>query len=142
MPRSAGGGGRVNGNGPSWSQEAGGHGGELAPNNWKSEFGGRAWPRVIEADGGPGQWYLPLFDVGQADWNWRNEDVPAFFEQVIRFWLARGAAGLRVDVAHGIYKDPNLPDDPDPDHLYRPGNAPPAHQHPPHLQPAYRSWRA
>ena len=84
-------------------------------------FGGLAWTRVTEADGRPGQWYLHLFDTGQPDWNWRNPDVPALFEQVIRFWLDRGAAGLRVDVAHGIFKDPDLPDDPDPDHLYQPG---------------------
>ena len=119
-----------------------GPGGELPPNNWKSEFGGLAWTRVTEADGRPGQWYLHLFDVGQPDWNWRNEEVPAFFEQVIRFWLDRGAAGLRVDVAHGIYKDPNLPDDPDPDHLNRPVNAPSAYHHRPELQQLYRSWRA
>src|SRR5580693_7706846 len=80
-----------------------GPGGELPPNNWKSMFGGLAWTRVTEADGRPGQWYLHLFDAGQPDWNWRDPDVPAFFEQVIRFWLDRGAAGLRVDVAHGIH---------------------------------------
>ena len=105
-------------------------------------FGGLAWTRVTEADGRPGQWYLHLFDTGQPDWNWRNPEVPAFFEQVIRFWLDRGAAGLRVDVAHGIYKDPDLPDDPDPDHLHRPVNAPSAYHHRPELQQLYRSWRA
>ena len=119
-----------------------GPGGELPPNNWKSMFGGLAWTRVTEADGRPGQWYLHLFDTGQPDWNWRNPDVPALFEQVIRFWLDRGAAGLRVDVAHGIFKDPDLPDDPDPDHLYRPVNAPSAYHHRPELQQLYRSWRA
>jgi alpha-glucosidase len=97
---------------------------------------------VTEADGRPGQWYLHLFDTGQPDWNWRNEEVHAFFEQVIRFWLDRGTAGLRIDVAHGIYKDPNLPDDPDPDHLHRPVNAPSAYHHRPELQQLYRSWRA
>ena len=38
------------------------------------------------------------------------------FEDVLRFWLDRGTAGFRVDVAHGLYKDPDLPDDPDPEH--------------------------
>src|SRR5271170_399976 len=119
-----------------------GPGGESPPNNWKSMFGGLAWTRVTEADGRPGQWYLHLFDTGQPDWNWRNEEVHVLFEQVIRFWLDLGAAGLRVDVAHGIYKDPELPDDPDPDHLYRPVNAPSAYNHRPELQQLYRSWRA
>ena len=119
-----------------------GPGGELPPNNWKSMFGGAAWTRVTEADGRPGQWYLHLFDTGQPDWNWRNDEVTAFFEQDIRFWLDRGVAGLRVDVAHGIYKDPALPDEPDPDHLVQPLNAPSAYHHRPELQELYRSWRA
>jgi alpha-glucosidase len=119
-----------------------GPGGELPPNNWKSNFGGIAWTRVTEADGQPGQWYLHLFDTGQPDWNWRDDDVHALFEHVIRFWLDRGVAGLRVDVAHGIYKDQTLPDDPDPDHLTEPLNAPSAYHHQPELQELYRSWRA
>ena len=116
--------------------------GELPPNNWLSQFGGIAWTRVTEADGAPGQWYLHLFDTGQPDWNWRNEEVHVFFEGVIRFWLDRGVAGLRVDVAHGIYKDPELPDDPDPAHLHHAVNAPSAYHHRPELQELYRSWRA
>jgi alpha-glucosidase len=123
-------------------REGRGPAGELPPNNWKSNFGGRAWTRVTEADGQPGQWYLHLFDTGQPDWNWRNDDVHTLFEQVIRFWLDRGVAGLRVDVAHGIYKDPDLPDDPDPDHFVEPLNAPSAYHHRPELQELYRSWRA
>jgi alpha-glucosidase len=116
--------------------------GELPPNNWRSQFGGLAWTRVTEADGSPGQWYLHLFDTGQPDWNWRDEDVHAFFEDVIRFWLDRGVAGLRVDVAHGIYKDPDLPDEPDPTHVRVPVNAQSAYHHRPELQELYRSWRA
>jgi alpha-glucosidase len=115
--------------------------GELPPNNWPSSFGGSAWTRVTEADGAPGQWYLHLFDEGQPDWNWRNEDVRAMFEDVIRFWLDRGAAGLRVDVAWGIFKDPDLPDDPDRDQTRRPLDAPSAYRHRPELRELYRSWR-
>lgn len=116
-----------------------GEDGELAPNNWRSAFGGPAWTRVTEADGRLGQWYLHLFDASQPDWNWRNPRIPEFFEKVIRFWLDRGAAGLRVDVANGLYKDPDLPDTApagsgtaDPDPCY----------HRPELQELYRSWRA
>jgi alpha-glucosidase len=87
-----------------------GPGGGQPPNNWPSQFGGPAWTRVTEANGHPGQWYLHLYDASQPDWNWHNPDVPALFEDVIRFWLDRGVAGLRVDVAHGILKDPGLPD--------------------------------
>jgi alpha-glucosidase len=115
-----------------------GPGGGQPPNNWPSQFGGSAWTRVTEADGNPGQWYLHLYDTSQPDWDWRNPDVPALFEDVIRFWLDRCVAGLRVDVAHGIFKDPALPDLTGPCPL----NAPSPYRHRPELQPLYRSWRA
>lgn len=119
-------------------REGRGPGGELPPNNWVSSFGGPAWTRVTEAGGRPGQWYLHLFESGQPDWDWRNEKVHALFEDVIRFWLDRGVAGLRVDVAHGLFKDPGLPDDPAELAL----NAPSAHRHRPELRELYQSWRA
>jgi len=113
--------------------------GELPPNNWRSAFGGPAWTRVTEADGRPGQWYLHLFDASQPDWNWRDPRVLALFEKVIRFWLDRGAAGLRVDVANGLYKDRELPDT-------APAGSAAADRDPcyhrPELQELYRSWRA
>jgi len=119
-------------------REGRGPGGAEPPNNWPSQFGGTAWTRVTEADGQPGQWYLHLFDTSQPDWNWHHPDVPALFERVIRFWLDRGVAGLRVDVAHGIFKDPDLPDLTGP----RPLNAPSPYRHRPELQALYRTWRA
>jgi alpha-glucosidase len=117
-------------------REGRGADGELAPNNWRSAFGGPAWTRVTEGDGRPGQWYLHLFDSSQPDWNWRNPEIPAFFEKVIRFWLDRGAAGLRVDVANGLYKDPDLPDA-----APEGSGAPDPCYHRPELQELYRSWR-
>ncbi|RYU10758.1 DUF3459 domain-containing protein [Nocardioides iriomotensis] len=84
--------------------------GELPPNDWRSVFGGQAWSRVTEADGSPGQWYLHIFDVKQADLNWHNAEVRAEFEEILRFWLDRGIDGFRVDVAHGMVKAEGLPD--------------------------------
>ena len=84
--------------------------GEQPPNNWPSVFGGIGWTRVTEADGQPGQWYLHLFDRKQPDLNWANPQVRAEFLDILRFWLDRGVAGFRVDVAHGLVKDPALPD--------------------------------
>ena len=84
--------------------------GRLAPNNWKSVFGGPAWSRVVEADGSPGQWYLHLFDTKQPDLNWENPEVQEEMRSVLRFWLDRGADGFRVDVAHGLVKEEGLPD--------------------------------
>ncbi|WP_067496911.1 glycoside hydrolase family 13 protein [Actinoplanes sp. TFC3] len=73
------------------------------PNNWRSVFGGPAWEQTTD-----GQWYLHLFDVSQPDLNWANPQVRAEFVAILRFWLDRGADGFRVDVAHGLVKDPSL----------------------------------
>ncbi|NPD03880.1 glycoside hydrolase family 13 protein [Nocardioides sp. zg-1308] len=75
------------------------------PNNWSSVFGGSAWTQVDD-----GQWYLHLFDSTQPDLDWRNPEVPAMFEGVLRFWLDRGVDGFRVDVAHGLFKEASLRD--------------------------------
>ncbi|GAA4809316.1 glycoside hydrolase family 13 protein [Actinomycetospora chlora] len=82
-----------------------GPGGAEPPNNWRSHFGGSAWTRVPD-----GSWYLHLFDPGQPDLNWANPEVAAEFESVLRFWFDRGVDGFRIDVAHGLVKDPELPD--------------------------------
>jgi alpha-glucosidase len=86
-----------------------GEGGALPPNDWRSAFGGPAWTRVMEPDGRPGEWYLHLFDPGQPDLNWADLEVRRLFETILRFWLDRGVDGFRIDVAHGLAKDPLLP---------------------------------
>ncbi|MBA4085245.1 MAG: alpha-amylase [Kytococcus sp.] len=86
-----------------------GEDGSLPPTNWLANFGGGAWTRVLEADGTPGQWYLHLFDPSQPDLDWTNPQVRADFETTLRFWLDRGVDGFRVDVAHGLVKDPAFP---------------------------------
>ncbi|WP_062214995.1 glycoside hydrolase family 13 protein [Streptomyces sp. NBRC 109706] len=84
--------------------------GSRPPNDWRSRFGGPAWTRVTEADGSPGQWYLHLFASEQPDLNWASREVRAEFESILRFWFDRGVDGFRIDVAHGLAKDPALPD--------------------------------
>ncbi|WP_010203565.1 alpha-amylase family glycosyl hydrolase [Salinibacterium sp. PAMC 21357] len=85
---------------------------ESPPNNWVSVFGGPAWHRVFPESTVDTQWYLHLFSPGQPDWNWENPAVAAYFEAVIRFWFDRGVDGIRVDVAHGLYKAAGMPDSP------------------------------
>ncbi len=84
--------------------------GASPPNDWRSSFGGPAWTRVTEADGGPGEWYLHLFAPDQPDFNWENPQVRAEFQDILRFWLDRGVDGFRVDAADTLAKDPALPD--------------------------------
>jgi len=83
---------------------------DRAPNDWQSVFGGPAWTRVSEPAGAAGQWYLHLFAPEQPDLDWMNPEVRAEFESILRFWLDRGVDGFRIDVAHGLAKDPALPD--------------------------------
>ena len=78
------------------------------PNNWISAFGGDAWT----FDEASGQWYLHNFLPSQPDLNWWKEEVRAEFDAILRFWLDRGVAGFRIDVAHSMIKDRELRDDP------------------------------
>jgi len=82
-----------------------GPGGELPPNNWTAVFGGPAWEQTDD-----GEWYLHLFHAAQPDLNWDNAEVRDELDSVLRFWLDRGIDGFRVDVAHGLIKDPAYPD--------------------------------
>ena len=87
-----------------------GRGGSRPPTDWPSVFGGSAWARVTEPDGRPGQWFLHLFAPEQPDLDWTSTAVRDEFESILRYWFERGADGFRIDVAHGLVKDPALPD--------------------------------
>jgi alpha-glucosidase len=88
-----------------WADPAPGGG---PPNNWLSNFGGSAWT----LDERSGQYFLNNFLPTQPDLNWWNEEVREAFDDVLRFWYARGIAGFRIDVCHAIVKDRELRDDP------------------------------
>ena len=112
--------------------------GELPPNDWQSTFGGPAWTRVSD-----GQWYLHLFTPEQPDVNWRNQAIKDEFAKTLRFWFDRGIDGFRIDVAHGLEKDWNLPDLKG---LLFPLDEGVEYDHPHWDQPAvhdiFREWRA
>lgn len=100
-----------------WFRDGKGENGALPPNDWHSIFGDTAWKRVCDRADAPGsawekdtQWYLHLFDESQPDLNWENPEVQQEFCDILRFWLAHNVDGFRVDVAHGLIKDPALPD--------------------------------
>ena len=77
------------------------------PTNWVSKFGGSAWAYVPELK----KWYLHLFDVSQADLNWKNPEVREELKNVIRFWKAKGVRGFRFDVVNLISKPDEFLDD-------------------------------
>jgi alpha-glucosidase len=89
------------------------------PNNWRSNFGGGAW----SWDERTGQYYYHAFLAEQPDLNWRHPAVRREMLDVLRFWLARGVDGFRVDVMHHLVKDSGLRDNP-PNPEWRAGMSP------------------
>ena len=120
-----------------WFRPGRGQDGDEMPNEWVSNFSGPTWTRTQNPDGTPGEWYLHLFSAQQPDLNWSHPDVRAEHEAVLRFWFDRGVAGVRIDSAALLVKDPALPE--------IPANPAPG-QHPntdrDELHVIYRGWRA
>lgn len=97
-------------------KDAADHGG--VPNNWLSVFGGPAW----EWDQRTQQYYYHAFLKEQPDLNWRNPDLRRAMLDVMRFWLAKGVDGFRVDVMWHMIKDDEFRDNP-PNPDYQPHQA-------------------
>lgn len=76
------------------------------PTNWLSKFGGPAWEKFGNTD----KYYLHLYDVTQADLNWRNPEVREELIDIVNFWLKKGVKGFRFDVLNVIGKDEVLID--------------------------------
>ena len=81
------------------------------PTDWLSKFGGSAWAPF----GTTGKYYLHLFDVTQADLNWRNPHVREELFKVVNFWRDKGVKGFRFDVINLIGKDEVLENCPEND---------------------------
>jgi alpha-glucosidase len=88
------------------------------PNNWLSNFGGAAWT----FDEHTASYYYHSFLPTQPDLNWRNPNVRAAMFDVLKFWLARGIDGFRVDVLWMMIKDDQFRNNP-PDPNYVPGGS-------------------
>ncbi|KAL2816230.1 glycoside hydrolase superfamily [Aspergillus cavernicola] len=91
-----------------WKKPVYKDGQQQPPNNWKSYFGGSAWTY----DEGTGEYYLHLFAREQPDLNWETPQVRTAVHEIMRYWLARGADGFRMDVINFISKDQRFPDAP------------------------------
>lgn len=88
-----------------WRDPAAGGG---PPNNWVSIAGGNAWT----LDEATGQYYCHFFLKEQPDLDWRNPAVRTAMYDAMRFWLARGVDGFRLDVFWLLIKDARLRSDP------------------------------
>ena len=111
------------------------------PNNWLDATGRCAWA----LDDRSGQYYLHNFLPTQPDLNWWEPAVHTEFLEILRFWFDRGVAGFRIDVAHGLYKDAELRDNP-PLLVANPltgkfGLLPKYNAYRPETHGVYRDWR-
>ncbi len=99
-------------------------GGKL-PNNWDSNFEGKAWTY----DEVRGEYYLHLFAVKQPDLNMDNPLVREEVKKILKFWLDLGVDGFREDVITYISKKEGLPND----HLFPVYKGMPHYNHGPHV---------
>ncbi|MCB2107083.1 MAG: DUF3459 domain-containing protein [Rhodobacteraceae bacterium] len=112
------------------------------PNNWLSEFGGPAWTWDAHTQ----QYYYHAYLSAQPDLNWRNPDVRAAFDGILKFWFDRGVDGFRIDTVQHLFEDESLRDNP-PNPDWRPGDAPTAAlsrlytTDRPELWPVLKHWR-
>src|ERR671918_1383469 len=86
------------------------------PSNWLRYIGDSAWCW----DERTGQFYYRVFLDSQPDLNWRNPQVQEAMFDTLRFWLARGVDGFRIDALVALVEDDQLRDNP-PNPDYRPG---------------------
>lgn len=95
------------------------------PTNWTSKFGGSAWEYVQELDA----YYLHLFDVTQADLNWKNTNLRKEIFDIVNFWIEKGVKGFRLDVINLISKPDIYQDDPQGDGRYYYTDGPQIHEY-------------
>ena len=70
------------------------------PDDWTAVFGGSAWTLDVAT----GQYYLHSFLPQQPDLNWEHPAVVDAMGDVLRFWMARGVDGFRVDAVQQLAK--------------------------------------
>ncbi len=104
------------------------------PNNWDSNFEGKAWTFDEER----GEYYLHLFAVKQPDLNMDNPLVREEVKKILRFWLDMGVDGFREDVITYISKKEGLPDD----HLFPIYKGMPCYNHGPKVHEYLAEFKA
>ena len=76
------------------------------PNNWRSNFRGRAWTYSEERQ----EYYLHLFHKKQPELNWQCAELRNEIYRMMNWWLDKGVDGFRLDVINYIGKNPEFPD--------------------------------
>ena len=89
------------------------------PNNWQSIFGGPSWTFCVERQ----QYYFHNFLKEQPHVNLHFPAARQALKDVTRFWLDRGADGVRLDAAAHYFYDIKLRDNPPNKDLHKQGAA-------------------
>ncbi|ALC40929.1 Mal-A5, partial [Drosophila busckii] len=76
------------------------NGKRMPPSNWVSVFRGSAWAWHE----GRQEYYLHQFVKKQPDLNYRNPKVREAMNNVLRFWLAKGVFGFRIDAVPHVFE--------------------------------------
>jgi oligo-1,6-glucosidase len=74
------------------------------PSDTEACFAPSAWTY----DERSGEYYLGIFSPAQPDLNWENADVRHAVYDMMRWWVARGVDGFRMDVINLISKPESL----------------------------------
>lgn len=81
----------------------------IPPTNWRGYFACPTWTW----DEATQEYYLHLYAPDQPDLNWENPACrEAIYEDTMRFWLARGADGFRIDTVNKYSKRTEYADAP------------------------------
>ncbi|KAI8626544.1 glycoside hydrolase family 13 protein [Xylariaceae sp. FL1651] len=94
-------------------------GNRIPPTNWRGHIGGSTWT----FDESTQEYYLHLYAPEQPDLNWELAECrEAIYDTTMRFWLARGVDGFRIDTANKYSKRIEYVDAPikDPTSPYQP----------------------
>jgi alpha-glucosidase len=81
----------------------------LPPNNWTSEYGGSSWTWSDMREA----YYYHKFGTQQPDLNLMEFRVVEKLDEVLKFWLDKGADGFRIDAVSQLYEDPAFLNTPD-----------------------------
>jgi alpha-glucosidase len=81
----------------------------LPPNSWQSEYGGSSWTWSPMREA----YYYHKFAKEQPDLNLGEELVVQKLNEVLKFWLDKGADGFRLDAISQLFEDPAYLENPD-----------------------------
>lgn len=79
------------------------------PNNWQSVYGESSWEWSEKRQ----QYFYHAFAKQQPDLNLREQRVIDELDGALKFWLAKGVDGFRIDAVSQLFEDPAFLENPE-----------------------------